>query len=131
MEVPARQFYHPGSGAIVSISEPHVAKFLSAIGVKLVELGIPEGPMPGDDWLTVSEAAELLGHDLGRLGDGEQADWRTLNTLRSRVSCAASDGKFKAIGTGTGRRIDPDSFAAYRLRLRDRALDREDGEGDR
>lgn len=68
-------------------------------------------------WLTVTDAATLLQHDLPGL---------TLRKARSRVSTAASRGEFQAEGCRRARRIEPVSFDAWRLKQRDGDLDAED-----
>jgi CheY-like chemotaxis protein len=70
-----------------------------------------------DGWLTVTQAAELLMHDVPGLD---------LAKARARTSTAASRQEFSVAGTRKGRRIDPVSFAAWRLQQRDRDLDNED-----
>jgi CheY-like chemotaxis protein len=68
-------------------------------------------------WLTVTDAAELLMHDVPGLD---------LAKARSRISTAASRKEFKFSGCRKDRRIEPNSFAAWRLKQRDRDLDEED-----
>ena len=76
------------------------------------------GTAPAEDrGLTGTAAARLLMKDIPRL---------TLDKARSRVSTAAGEGDFKSSGTGRNRRIDPESFDAWRLKQRDRDLDLED-----
>ena len=73
------------------------------------------------DWLTVTQAAKLLAHDLPSLD---------LRKARSRISTAAGRKEFKFAGARKNRRIAPNSFAAWRLKQRDRDLDQEDEEDD-
>ena len=67
------------------------------------------------NWLTQPQAVELLAKDLGR---------RDRKQLTALVSTAGSRHEFRTNGS-TGRRklIDAVSFAAWRLRKRDEALD--------
>jgi len=75
----------------------------------------------GEEWLSVTEAAELLRRDLPGLD---------LKKARSRVSTAANRGKFKTNGgTGKGRKIHRDSFSRWRLEQRDTDLDAQDEQG--
>ncbi len=70
------------------------------------------------EWLTVSEAAALLMHDLPGLSH-EKA--------KARVSANAGRRQFKTNGKShQDRRIDADSFAAWRLKQRDNDLDNEE-----
>jgi len=72
-------------------------------------------------WLTVTEAARLLRRDIPGL---------ILDNAKARVSGAATDGKFRTNGKNREkRRIDPVSFDSWRLKQRDRDLDREDKKG--
>lgn len=68
-------------------------------------------------WLTVTQAAELLMHDVPGLN---------LAKARSRISTAASREEFRFAGASKDRRIEPDTFASWRLEHRDRDLDEED-----
>jgi CheY-like chemotaxis protein len=70
-------------------------------------------------WLTVTQSAELLLRDLPSLN---------LAKARSRISTAAGRKEFKFAGSRKGRRVDPVSFDAWRLKQRDRDLDAEDGD---
>ena len=72
-----------------------------------------------ENWLTVTEAAELLAHDLPGLN---------IRKARSRISTAAGRKEFKFTGDRKDRRIEPTSFDAWRLRQRDRDLNEEDRE---
>jgi CheY-like chemotaxis protein len=70
------------------------------------------------DWLTVTQAAELLVHDLPGLD---------LKRARARVSVSAGRDEFGTNGRkGKSRRIDRHSFSTWRLAQRDRDLDAED-----
>ncbi len=79
---------------------------------------IPHSGAKATEWITSKQAAILLQKDLNI--DHAKA--------KARVSKAASEGKhFKTNGeTGTARRIDADSFAAWRIKQRDADLARED-----
>ena len=67
-------------------------------------------------WLTVTEAAKLLFGDI---------DGLTLGGARARVSKAATAGKFGTNGeTGPSRRIESHTFDSWRLKQRERDLDR-------
>jgi len=70
-----------------------------------------------DGWLTVTQAAELLVDDLPALD---------IKKARSRISTAASRKAFTFTGIRKNRRIEPNSFAAWRLKQRNRDLRRED-----
>ena len=81
-----------------------------------------DGPAPdrsddGDGWLSVTQAARLLMHDLPALD---------LSKARSRISTAASRDEFRVTSSRKSRRIDPHSFAFWRLKQRDNDLDEED-----
>ena len=67
------------------------------------------------NWITQPQAVELIAKDLGR---------RDRKQLTALVSTAGSRHEFRTNGS-TGRRklIDAVSFAAWRLRKRDEALD--------
>jgi len=73
-----------------------------------------------DGWLSVTEAAELLMHDLPGL---------ELKTARARISAAANRGAFKTNHLKREqRRIEALSFNSWRLVQRDRDLDAEEDE---
>ncbi len=81
-------------------------------------------PTPGvvevkpSDWLTVTEAAELLAEDLS---------WLTIEKARARVSRAAGNELFKTNGLeGTLRRIERHSFSTWRLEQRNKDLAKDD-----
>lgn len=75
-------------------------------------------PVPADQWLTVSQCAELLTKDLPYLD---------LKKASSRVSRAASAGKFATNEKKhDARRIERTSFDAWRLAQRNRDLDEEE-----
>jgi hypothetical protein len=77
-------------------------------------------PTPEEQWLTVTECAQLLMKDL--LGT-------SLEQARAKVSWAANAGKFVTNGKERhARRIERTSFNAWRLQQRDRDLDAEDDE---
>jgi DNA-binding response OmpR family regulator len=79
-----------------------------------------EADQDGDgagQWLTVTDAAELLIRDVPNLD---------LAKARSRISTAAGRKEFTFTGARKDRRIEPNSFAAWRLKQRDRDLDGED-----
>jgi len=74
----------------------------------------------GVNWLTVTEAAELLMRDLPGLN---------LDAARARVSVAASRGAFRTNNLKREqRRVEATSFSAWRLTQRDKDLDAEDNE---
>jgi hypothetical protein len=74
--------------------------------------------VPENRWLTVSECAELLLNDVSGID---------IDKAKARVSKAASSGKFGTNGkTGSARRIDKDSFSAWRLEQRERDLEAEE-----
>lgn len=78
-------------------------------------IGSIRPPVPQEQWLTVSQCAELLANDLPYLDERKTA---------ARVSRAAGAGKFVTNGKkGASRRIDRVSFDAWRLQQRDRDLD--------
>lgn len=72
----------------------------------------------GQEWLTVSEAARLLQTDIDGLEFANAA---------GRISQAIRSRRFTVEGTNSRRRIDPTSFAAWRLQQRERNLARSDG----
>lgn len=81
----------------------------------------PHAEAKTSEWLTVSEAAALLMHDFPGL---------SLEKAKARVSANASRKQFKTNGKKHhDRRIDSDSFAAWRLRQRDKDLDSEEWDG--
>jgi hypothetical protein len=84
-------------------------------------LSIPYDGIDGssdNDMMTVTDSAKLLVKDFAHL---------TLQLARARVSSAASRGQFRTNGErGAARRIERVSFDAWRLRVRDADLDRED-----
>ncbi len=74
----------------------------------------------GREWLTVTQAAELLMGDLPALD---------LRHARARVSVAAARGEFATNERPRReRRIEKHSFSTWRLKQRDRDLDEEDEE---
>lgn len=74
-------------------------------------------PVSRQLWLTVTEAAMLLAKDLNI----------DPHLARARVSWASRKEKFVTNGeTRAKKRIEPNSFDAWRLRARDRDLDAED-----
>jgi CheY-like chemotaxis protein len=90
-------------------------------GPAVVGQAEPATPTPSGDaeiarenWLTVTQAAGLLVHDLPSLN---------IKKARSRISTAASRHEFKTTGERMNRRIEPNSFAAWRLKQRDRDLE--------
>jgi len=72
-----------------------------------------------NNWLTVTQAAKLLTRDVPCLN---------VTKARARISAAAGRKDFVFTGDRKGRRIEPGSFANWRLKQRDRDLDEEDGE---
>lgn len=81
-------------------------------------------PTPGvvevkpSDWLTVTEAAELLVEDLS---------WLTIEKARARVSKAAGNELFRTNGLeGTLRRVERHSFSTWRLEQRNKDLAKDD-----
>jgi len=84
----------------------------------------PAGQYVADDgdaegWITVTQAAKLLARDVPGLD---------MAKARSRISTAAGREEFKFDGDRKGRRIEPISFDAWRLKQRDRDLDELDEE---
>ncbi len=78
----------------------------------------PHAEAQTSEWLSVSEAAALLIHDFPHMSH-EKA--------KARVSANATRKQFKTNGRSRqDRRIDADSFAAWRLKQRDRDLDQSD-----
>jgi CheY-like chemotaxis protein len=83
----------------------------------------PKADQDGDaaddksQWLTVTQAAELLMHDVPAVD---------LAKARSRISTAAGRKEFNFAGVRKDRRIEPHTFASWRLRQRDRDLDEEE-----
>ena len=70
-------------------------------------------------WLTVTQAAKLLVHDVPFLN---------VTKARARISAAAGRKDFTFTGDRKDRRIEPGSFADWRIKQRDRGLDEEDDE---
>jgi len=68
---------------------------------------------PPQPWLTVTEAAKQHLEDV---------DGITLAVAQAKVSRACREGKIVSTSEGTLRRIDPVSFAAWRLGERERNL---------
>lgn len=91
----------------------------SALRLDLLEL---EVRMPGAatsaDWLTITEAARLHTEDV---------DGLTEDAARKRIIRAVEAGKVRSRGTASRRKIDPDSFGAWRISARDKNLDQLDG----
>ena len=74
-------------------------------------------PFYAEEWLTVKDAAILLMNDICGL---------SLQLAQSRVSRAASNGEFCTNGQkGRERRIAKNSFSTWRLKQRDKDLDKE------
>jgi len=73
-----------------------------------------------DGWLTVTQAAKLLTRDVPGLD---------MAKARSRISTAAGREEFEFDGDRKSRRIEPGSFALWRIEQRDRDLDDEDDDG--
>ena len=80
-----------------------------------------EGAHDVGKWLTVTDAARLLMHDVPSLD---------LAKARSRISTAAGRKEFNFAGAREDRRIEPHSFDSWRIKQRDRDLDQEDEEDD-
>jgi hypothetical protein len=72
-----------------------------------------------EGWLTVSEAATQHLDDV---------DGMSLEAARVRVSRGATSKKFVSSGDGKARRIDPTTFAAWRLNQREKSLNQFDRE---
>ena len=75
----------------------------------------PETPV--DAWLTVTQAAGMHLEDVSGMD---------LPSAKSIISRECKDGKIVATGNGRERRIEPNSFAAWRLSRRERSLDASD-----
>jgi len=71
--------------------------------------------------LTVTEAAQQHLVDLPPALDADDAK-RLFKAAKAKISLACKAGHIRAIGTGRARRIDPASFAEWRLRQRDKFL---------
>ena len=72
---------------------------------------------PARPWLTVTEAAHLHLDDV---------DGMTLKRAKVRISRACDAAKIVCRDKGTDRRIEPDSFSAWRLAERESNLDDKD-----
>jgi len=70
------------------------------------------------DWLTLADAAAQ------HVGD---IDGLTLLQAKDRIRWACKSGRIVCEGHGRDRRIEPGSFAAWRLAERERDLDKADG----
>ena len=99
-----------------------VTKAPSRLVCKAPTVQEPHNNGDGTGWLTVTQAGELLMHDLPGLD---------LAKARSRISTAAGRKEFKFDGERKERRIDPHTFASWRLKQRDRDLDAEDEDEDK
>ncbi len=119
--MPPRGIWPGGMDPAVAVLAEHTT--LGPFGLTLDPeplLGLETVPHPdadSADWITVTDAANLLLKDLPFLnGD--------LKKARARVSRAAGDNKFKTNGEkGQARLIDAGSFARWRLKQRDADLD--------
>ena len=105
-------------GRVFWVAAQTVEALLST-GVQEISPRLRLRRLTGDapETLTVTEAAKLLIEDFGDL---------TLVRAKARISRACDRGEVTATGRGRARRIDPTSLAAWRLRQRDRDLDRVD-----
>ena len=73
------------------------------------------------DGLTVAEAARQHLIDLPVPVDAED-EKRLFQAAKAKISAACNAGHIVSHGVGRDRRIDPESFAAWRLRQRDKLL---------
>ncbi len=67
-------------------------------------------------WLTVTEAAELLRTDI----DGLSAEDIGLAHAKGRIAAGIQNNQFTITGSRSTRRIEPNTFNAWRLRQRER-----------
>jgi len=120
-KAPPREFWQGTRPTVLSVSE-------------LITWSPPDGPLEvrpllgalrsirppisKEEWLTLTQCAQLLMQDL---------PYVDLDLARARVSRAANDGKFVTNGKRRdARRIERTSFDAWRLEQRDRELDAAD-----
>ena len=88
---------------------------MRARGLSSITLTVSLDGAPPRPWLTVSEAARLHCDDV---------DGMTIPRAKVRISRACSRGEVVATGEGVARRIEPTSFDAWRLKEREKDLDR-------
>ena len=102
-------------GRLVLIPEPAYRQ-LVATADGMLTIHIPVGK-DTVEWLTVTEAAKAHLDDV---------DGLTLPIAKARISRACDSGQIVHVGRGTKRRIEPTSFAAWRLKEREKNLNRLD-----
>lgn len=103
-------------GRLVLLPRAMVDAMLTA-GRTSISMTISLTSEPPQPWLTVTAAAKLHLDDV---------DGITLAVAQAKVSRACREGTIVSTGEGTLRRIDPTSFAAWRLRERERNLSQAD-----
>jgi CheY-like chemotaxis protein len=122
---------HKGAVDLIQKPFPTAGRTLDRVIKKILGLATHNGAKPKaeptavplargveEQWFTVTQAAELLAHDLPGLG---------IRKAKARVSRAASLNEFRINGKQRlQRRIEIVSLNAWRLQQRDRDLDRED-----
>lgn len=74
---------------------------------------VPDHAVQEQEWLTVAEAAKQHLNDV---------DGLTYSVAKAKISRACNAGKIRSRGVGPQRRIDPGSFAEWRLHERERNL---------
>lgn len=107
------------NGRLVLVPEATVKFFLDQ-GIRRlkIELVFPrDAASTGRPWLTIGKAIEIHRMDMGGI---------PFTSAQARVRRACASGRIRAVGSGRDRRVDPDSFDAWRLARRDADLDAED-----
>jgi len=103
------------SGVVVFVPAPTIEAFKVA-GKTMMQLALPLNDAADTaGWLRISEAAAAHADDVAGLSE---------DALQKRVSRAMAAGRFKYVETAAGKRIDPTSFAAWRLYERIADLDK-------
>jgi len=120
-QLPPSEFWQGLRPSVVSLAE------IATVGEDGFKVDVTplfcQEPVPGlqanvPEWLTVTEAAGLLIKDIPGLD---------IENAKARVSAAATRKAFRTNGQkGPKRRIQNDSFNSWRLKQRDRDLDKED-----
>lgn len=123
MSVPSVVYHDPDTGAVVSVDALHAEAYHQRHPALVPMDGtasVPPARAPVDaSWLTITEAARM------HMADKPGTD---LEEAKKRVTRAVDAGKIKSAGQKRNRLIDPGvgTLAEWRLRQRDRELDRED-----
>ncbi len=104
-------------GRLLLMPTAMVNHFL-ATGISSLNLTVSLQPdKAAQPWLSITEAARCCLDDI---------DGMTLEKAKARISRACGDGRIQFKGSGTNRRVEPDSFAAWRLAARESDLKKVD-----